>query len=120
MKWIVFSYSLPSKGSSSPRVTLWRRLRRLGAVAPAGGMHILPQRDECLEAFQWLAQEIRQAQGEAVVFRYSHCTSWIIPPSPSFEPYARFRADLAPDLSPIQADPGGERAQSIAWRPLCS
>ncbi|HZG68536.1 MAG TPA: chromate resistance protein ChrB domain-containing protein [Herpetosiphonaceae bacterium] len=67
MEWIVFSYSLPSKGSSSPRVTLWRRLRRLGAVAPAGGMYILPARDECLEAFQWLAQEIHQAQGEALV-----------------------------------------------------
>ena len=67
MQWIVFSYSLPSKGSSSPRVTLWRRLRRLGAVAPAGGVHILPAREECVEAFQWLAQEIRQAQGEAVL-----------------------------------------------------
>ncbi len=67
MQWIVFSYSLPSKGSSSPRVMLWRRLRRLGAVAPAGGVHILPARDECVEAFQWLAQEIRQAQGEAVL-----------------------------------------------------
>src|SRR5918997_3172607 len=67
MEWIVFSYSLPSKGSSSPRVTLWRRLRRLGAIAPAGGVHLLPARDECLEAFQWLAQEIRQAQGEAMV-----------------------------------------------------
>jgi hypothetical protein len=30
-------------------------------------MHILPTREECLEAFQWLAQEIRQAQGEALV-----------------------------------------------------
>ncbi len=46
---------------------LWRRLRRLGAVAPAGGVHILPARDECVEAFQWLTQEIRQAQGEAVL-----------------------------------------------------
>ena len=63
----MFSYSLPSKGSSSPRVTLWRRLRRLGAIAPAGGVHLLPARDACVEAFQWLAQEIRQAQGEAMV-----------------------------------------------------
>ena len=67
MEWIAFSYSLPSKGSSSPRVTLWRRLRRLGAIAPAGGVHLLPARDACVEAFQWLAQEIRQAQGEAMV-----------------------------------------------------
>ncbi len=67
MDWVVFSASLPSKTSSSPRVTLWRRLRRLGAIAPVGGLQILPARDECVEAFQWLAQEIRQDQGEAVV-----------------------------------------------------
>jgi hypothetical protein len=30
-------------------------------------VHLLPARDECVEAFQWLAQEIRQAQGDAVV-----------------------------------------------------
>ena len=67
MTWVVFSYSLPSKAQSSPRVALWRRLRRLGAIAPAGGIYVLPARDECLEAFQWLAQEVQQAQGEAVV-----------------------------------------------------
>jgi hypothetical protein len=67
MAWVVFSYSLPSKAQSSPRVALWRRLRRLGAISPAGGIYVLPSRDECLEAFQWLAQEVQQAQGEAVV-----------------------------------------------------
>jgi len=67
MSWVVFSYSLPSKGQSSPRVALWRRLRRLGAIAPTGGIHVLPAREECLEAFQWLAQEVQQAKGEALV-----------------------------------------------------
>ncbi len=69
MEWIVFTYSLPSKLRSSPRVTLWRRLGRLGAVSPTGGLYVLPARDECIEAFQWLAQEIRQAKGDAVVMR---------------------------------------------------
>ncbi len=69
MNWIVFSYSLPGKSGSGPRVSLWRRLRRLGAISPAGGAQVLPAREECLEAFQWLAREIRQAKGEAVVMR---------------------------------------------------
>src|SRR5512136_2010318 len=69
MNWIVFSYSLPGKSGSGPRVSLWRGLRRLGAISPAGGAQVLPARDECLEAFQWLAREIRQAKGEAVVMR---------------------------------------------------
>ena len=69
MDWVAFSYSLPSKEGSSPRVALWRRLRRLGTLAIAGGVQILPAREECMEAFQWLAQEIRSANGEASVMR---------------------------------------------------
>jgi hypothetical protein len=68
MKWLVFSYSLPSKSRSSPRVTLWRRLRRFGSISVKTGVYILPARDECIEAFQWLAQEVRQAEGDALVF----------------------------------------------------
>lgn len=67
MNWFVLSYSLPTGPNSSPRVALWRRLRRLGAVAISGGSYLLPARDGCHEAFQWLAQEIRQAQGEALI-----------------------------------------------------
>ncbi len=69
MAWVVFSYSLPSAGRSSPRVAVWRRLRALGAVSPKGGVHVLPARDECVEAFQWLAQEVEQAKGEALLMR---------------------------------------------------
>ena len=67
MNWLVLTYSLPTGPNSSPRVTLWRRLRRLGAVPLSGGGYLLPERDACHEAFQWLAQEIRQAQGEALI-----------------------------------------------------
>lgn len=69
MHWLVFSYSLPSKGQSSPRVTLWRRLRRLGAILIKTGVYVLPAQEECIEGFQWLAQEVQQALGEALVIR---------------------------------------------------
>src|SRR5438445_8813790 len=65
MGWVVFSYSLPSKASSSPRVALWRRLQRLGAITPKAGVYVLPDRDECLGAFQWLAQGVKQEKGDA-------------------------------------------------------
>jgi hypothetical protein len=68
MEWVTFACSLASK-SSSPRVALWRRLRRLGAISPAGGLYVLPSRPECIESFTWLAQEIRQAKGDAIVMR---------------------------------------------------
>jgi hypothetical protein len=69
MSWIVFSYSLSSAGRSSARVAVWRRLRTLGAVSPKGGIHVLPERDECAEGFQWLAQEVERAKGEALLMR---------------------------------------------------
>jgi hypothetical protein len=69
MEWIALSYTLPARGTSSTRVTIWRRLRRLGALSMAGGATVLPARPECVEAFGWMAQEITQAEGEAVVMR---------------------------------------------------
>lgn len=66
LNWLVFTYSLPSKASSSPRVALWRRLRRTGAIA-LGGVQVLPSRDDTLEALKWLAQEVQHANGEALV-----------------------------------------------------
>ncbi len=72
MSWIVFSYSLSQSSRSSPRVALWRRLQRVGAVSPLNGMYVLPARPECQEAFQWLAQEIRSAKGEALVMQVEH------------------------------------------------
>lgn len=69
MLWLVLSYSLPAAGRSSPRVSIWRRLKRLGVLPMTGGAYVLPARDACVEAFQWLAQEIRQAEGEALIMR---------------------------------------------------
>ncbi len=69
MSWVVFSYSLPSKGRSSPRVAIWRRLRRLGAVQARGRVYVLPDREECVEGFQWLAKEVQEAAGDALVMR---------------------------------------------------
>lgn len=50
-------------------MAVWRRLRRVGAIAIAGSVQVLPDREECLEAFQWLAQEIRTSNGEAMTMR---------------------------------------------------
>lgn len=69
MSWLVFTYSLPSRNSSSARVSLWRRLKRVGAISPKSGVFILPDKEDCLESFQWLAQEIQQSQGEVMVMK---------------------------------------------------
>jgi hypothetical protein len=67
MNWLLLTYSLPTGPNSSPRVTLWRRLRRVGAVAVSGGSYLLPPHEPCREAFVWLQQEIGAAGGEALI-----------------------------------------------------
>ena len=69
MKWLVLSYSLPSKLSASSRVRIWRKLRKSGAVSPKSGVYVLPHSEECVEALRWLVSEIEQEQGEALVMR---------------------------------------------------
>lgn len=69
MRWIGLAYSLPSSIASGKRVAVWRRLRQLGAVSPTGSLYLLPAGEESQEAFDWLAQEIRDGGGEALVLQ---------------------------------------------------
>jgi hypothetical protein len=64
--WLVLTWRLPS-GSSTPRVTLWRALRRLGAAVLTPGAAILPFRDDLQEQLDWLAQEVEEQDGDAWV-----------------------------------------------------
>jgi hypothetical protein len=54
---------------SSLRVRIWRRLKSLGAVPLKRSAYLLPDTPERYEDFQWLAQEIERAGGEATLIR---------------------------------------------------
>lgn len=69
MKWLVFSYSLPSKLTAASRVRIWRKLRKSGAVSPKTGVHVLPYNDDCVETVRWLTAEVEQESGEAIVMQ---------------------------------------------------
>jgi len=62
--WVLLAYRLPRE-PSGPRVTVWRKLRRLGAVQVVDGLVALPSNPETVEAFGWLADEVLDAGGEA-------------------------------------------------------
>jgi hypothetical protein len=101
-------------------VTLWRRLKRLGAVAVTGA-YILPGRGECLEAFQWLAQEIRHAQGEALLLRaaqvegVSDAELVALFHDARRGEYAELEAQLAPleQLAAVGAERGGQAREGL-------
>jgi hypothetical protein len=65
-RWVVLTWRLPS-GSSTPRVNLWRSLRRLGAAVLTPGAAILPFREDLVEQLDWLAQEAESQGGDAWV-----------------------------------------------------
>jgi hypothetical protein len=62
--WALLAYRMPRE-PSAPRVTVWRKLRRLGAVQVVDGLVALPATAETVEGFGWLADEVVDAGGEA-------------------------------------------------------
>jgi hypothetical protein len=61
---VLLAYRMPRE-PSAPRVTVWRKLRRLGAVQVVDGLVALPATAETVETFGWLADEVIEAGGEA-------------------------------------------------------
>jgi Protein ChrB, N-terminal len=64
--WVALAWRLPA-GSSTPRVTTWRNLRRIGAARLTPGAALLPYREDLQEQLDWLAQEIENLGGDAWV-----------------------------------------------------
>lgn len=65
-RWLVLAWRLPA-ASSTPRVTVWRTLRRLGAILLTPGAAILPFSDDHQERLDWIAQDVDDAGGQAWV-----------------------------------------------------
>lgn len=65
-RWLLLIHQLPPKPDYL-RVKVRRRLHRLGAVALKASVYVLPETDEHLEDFQWLANEIMSDGGDATI-----------------------------------------------------
>lgn len=64
MEWVLLAYRIPRE-PSTPRIAVWRKLRKLGAVQLVDGFVALPADPATIEAFDWLADEVIEAGGEA-------------------------------------------------------
>jgi hypothetical protein len=60
----MLAYRLPRE-PSTPRIALWRRLKRLGVVQLGDGLVALPFDPRTREQLEWAAEEVLEAQGEA-------------------------------------------------------
>jgi hypothetical protein len=66
--WLVFAYTLPPEPSRL-RVSVWRRLKRLGAVYLPEGFWVLPHTDQLVGEVERTIEEVKQYQGSVSAFR---------------------------------------------------
>jgi hypothetical protein len=64
LRWVFLAYRLPRE-PSTPRITVWRKLRRLGVVQIVDGLVALPLDARTREQFEWIADEVVDAGGDS-------------------------------------------------------
>ncbi|WP_238009542.1 Chromate resistance protein ChrB [Dactylosporangium sp. AC04546] len=67
VQWVMLCYRLPRE-PSTPRITLWRKLKRLGVAQLADGLVTLPADARTREQLEWIADEVLEAGGEASIW----------------------------------------------------
>lgn len=65
--WVMLGYRMPRE-PSTPRIVVWRRLRRLGAAQPLDGLVLLPETPRTREALEWVAERVLEASGTATLW----------------------------------------------------
>jgi hypothetical protein len=66
-EWVLLCYRLPRE-PSTPRISVWRKLKRLGVAQLVDGLVALPADPRTREQLEWIAEEILDADGEASIW----------------------------------------------------
>lgn len=67
IRWVLLAYRLPRE-PSTPRIAVWRRLRRLGVAQVADGVVALPLDLRNREQLEWLAADVVEHDGTASIW----------------------------------------------------
>jgi len=82
--WVLLAYRMPRE-PSTPRIAVWRRLKRLGVAQLGDGLVGLPFDASTKESLEWVANMVEEAAGSA--------TMWIATPT-----LRRYGQELAAEL----------------------
>ncbi len=66
-QWVLLSYRLPRE-PSTPRIAIWRRLKRLGVAKLLDGLVALPLDARNREQLEWIADDVTDAGGQATMW----------------------------------------------------
>lgn len=66
-EWVLLSYRLPRE-PSTPRIAVWRKLKRLGVAQIRDGLVALPASPRTREQLEWVAEEVTDNGGSAAVW----------------------------------------------------
>lgn len=78
-RWVLLAYRLPRE-PSTPRIGVWRKLKRLGVAQLSDGLVALPLDARNREQLEWIGDEVVEARGEAAV--------WLAEPASSTQQWA--------------------------------
>jgi hypothetical protein len=97
-QWVMLAYRVP-RTPSTPRIAIWRRLRRLGVAQVLDALVALPLDSRTREALEWVADDVVAAGGEA--------TLWVATPISLAEERAlatRMAAGIASEYEAIASE----------------
>jgi hypothetical protein len=107
-RWLLLSYTLPRE-PSAPRVALWRKLKKLGAILLHDALWVLPATPALQEQVRWLATEIAEADGNALVWQ-AHLDV-LTQDAGLVDQFVAQAEDGYQELLQLLADPGASRAE---------
>lgn len=109
-RWVLLAYRMPRE-PSTPRIAVWRKLRRLGVAQILDGLVALPFDARTQEQLEWLADEITDAGGEASL--------WVARPGSRTQERQlaqRMSADIAAEYRAVQEAATEARAETVGAR----